>query len=129
MGLGPILGGLGYLLMLGIGRDVDYWTQVLPGVVLFALGLTTTVAPLTSAILGSISPEQSGIGSAINNAVARIAGLLAIALIGVIVGSTLDVAALHRGLLVTGGLLIAGGIVSLIGIRNPVVATAKAISD
>jgi EmrB/QacA subfamily drug resistance transporter len=119
MGLGPIIGGIGYLLMLGIGEDVDYWTQVLPGVMLFALGLTATVAPLTSAILGSISPEQSGIGSAINNAVSRIAGLVAIALIGVIVGSTLDVDALHRGLLVTGGLLIAGGIVSLIGIRNP----------
>jgi EmrB/QacA subfamily drug resistance transporter len=119
MGLGPIVGGIGYLLMLGIGEDVDYWTQVLPGVLLFALGLTATVAPLTAAILGSISPEQSGIGSAINNAVSRIAGLVAIALIGVIVGSTLDVDALHRGLLVTGGLLIAGGLVSLVGIRNP----------
>jgi EmrB/QacA subfamily drug resistance transporter len=124
MGLGPIVGGAGYLLMLGIGEDVDYWTQVFPGVMLFALGLTATVAPLTSAILGSISAEQSGIGSAINNAVSRIAGLVAIALIGVIVGSTLDVDALHRGLLVTGGLLIAGGLVSLVGIRNPVAAAA-----
>jgi hypothetical protein len=102
---------------------------VFPGVILFALGLTATVAPLTAAILGSISSERSGIGSAINNAVSRIAGLVAIALIGVITGSTLDVAGLHRGLLVTGGLLIAGGVVSLIGIRNPARDSATEVGE
>jgi len=120
MGFGPIVGGIGYLLLLGIDEDVNYWTQVFPGVVIFALGLTMTVAPLTAAILGSISPEQSGIGSAINNAISRIAGLIAIAFVGVIVGSQLTVGSFHRGLLVTAVLLILGGIVSLIGIRNPV---------
>jgi len=120
MGFGPILGGVGYLLMLGIGEDVNYWTQIFPGVVLFALGLTMTVAPLTAAILGSIAPEQSGIGSAINNAISRIAGLIAIAFVGVIVGAQLGVESFHRGLFVTAVLLIIGGIVSLIGIRNPV---------
>jgi MFS family permease len=99
---------------------VNYWTQVFPGVVLFALGLTMTVAPLTAAILGSIAPEQSGIGSAINNAISRIAGLIAIAFVGVIVGAQLGVESFHRGLFVTAVLLILGGIVSLIGIRNPV---------
>jgi len=126
MGLGPIVGGAGYLLMLSIGEDVDYLTQVLPGVVLFALGLTATVAPLTSAILGAIPSEQSGVGSAINNAVSRIAGLVAIALIGVIVGSSLTVDSFHRGLVVTAVLLIAGGVVSFIGIRNPVAERAQA---
>jgi len=126
MGLGPIIGGAGYLLMLSIGEDVDYLTEVLPGVVLFALGLTATVAPLTAAILGSIPSEQSGVGSAINNAVSRIAGLVAIALIGVIVGSSLTVDSFHRGLVVTAVLLIAGGIVSFIGIRNPVAEKAPA---
>ena len=121
MGLGPIVGGIGYLLlMFGIGDDVNYWTQVLPGVVVFALGLTMTVAPLTAAILGSIPTEESGIGSAINNAISRIAGLIAIAFVGVIVGSQLTVDSFHRGLLVTAVLLVLGGIVSLIGIRNPV---------
>jgi len=120
MGFGPIIGGIGYLLMLGIGEEVNYWTQVFPGVVLFALGLTMTVAPLTAAILGSIAPEQSGIGSAINNAISRIAGLIAIAFVGVIVGAQLGVESFHRGLFVTAVLLILGGIVSLIGIRNPV---------
>jgi len=120
MGLGPILAGVGYLLMLSIEEDVNYWTQVFPGVILFSLGLTATVAPLTAAILGSISPEQSGIGSAINNAISRIAGLIAIAFVGVIVGSQLTVETFHRGLLVTAVLLIVGGVVSLVGIRNPV---------
>jgi EmrB/QacA subfamily drug resistance transporter len=121
MGLGPIVGGIGYLLlMFGIGDDVNYWTQVLPGVVVFALGLTMTVAPLTAAILGSIPTEESGIGSAINNAISRIAGLIAIAFVGVIVGAQLTVDSFHRGLLVTAILLVLGGVVSLIGIRNPV---------
>jgi EmrB/QacA subfamily drug resistance transporter len=121
MGLGPIVGGIGYLLlMFGIGDDVNYWTQVLPGVVVFALGLTMTVAPLTAAILGSIPTEESGIGSAINNAISRIAGLIAIAFVGVIVGAQLTVDSFHRGLLVTAVLLVLGGVVSLIGIRNPV---------
>jgi len=126
MGFGPIVGGIGYLLLLGIDEDVNYWTQVFPGVVIFALGLTMTVAPLTAAILGSISPEQSGIGSAINNAISRIAGLIAIAFVGVIVGSQLTVGSFHRGLLVTAVLLILGGIVSLIGIRNPVLEKVPA---
>jgi EmrB/QacA subfamily drug resistance transporter len=120
MGLGPIIGGAGYLLMLGIGADADYVTEVLPGVLLFAIGLTATVAPLTSAILGAIPAARSGIGSAINNAVSRIAGLVAIALLGVILGGDLTVDSFHRGLVVTGVLLIAGGVVSIIGIKNPV---------
>lgn len=128
MGLGPILAGIGYLLMLSITEDVNYWTQVFPGVILFSLGLTATVAPLTSAILGSISPEQSGIGSAINNAISRIAGLVAIAFIGVIVGTQLTVESFHRGLFVTAVLLILGGVVSLIGIRNPVAEKVPAVS-
>jgi EmrB/QacA subfamily drug resistance transporter len=118
MTVGPILGGVGYLLMLGITADVNYWTQLLPGVLLFGLGLTITVAPLTAAILGAISERQAGIGSAINNAVARVAGLVAIAMLGIITGATLDVAGFHRGLIVTAALLILGGVISAIGIRN-----------
>jgi len=126
MGLGPIVGGIGYLLMLSVQDDINYWTQLLPGVLLFSIGLTATVAPLTAAILGSIPPGQSGIGSAINNAVSRIAGLLAIAFVGVIVGPTLDLASFHRGLLVTAVLLIVGGVVSFIGIRNVIKPPSEA---
>jgi Na+/melibiose symporter-like transporter len=118
MTVGPILGGLGFLVFLGLGDEADYLTQVLPGVVLFGLGLTITVAPLTAAILGSISAKQAGIGSAVNNAISRIAGLITIALVGVIVGAELDTAGFHRAVIVTAVLLFVGGIVSFLGIRR-----------
>jgi len=119
MTLGPVLGGIGYLMLLTMGREVHYWTQVLPGIMVFALGLSMTVAPLTAAILGSIAPAQAGIGSAVNNAVARVAGLVAIAMVGVILAGELAVETFWRAVLVTALLLIAGGIVSFVGIRNP----------
>ena len=119
MTLGPIIAGVGTLLMLSVTEDVNYWTQLLPGVLLFGLGLAITVAPLTSAILGAIDERQAGIGSAINNAVARVAGLIAVAALGIIIGYQLDVAGLHRGLIATAGLLFLGGLISWAGIRNP----------
>lgn len=118
MTVGPILGGVGYLTFLGIGDDANYWTQVLPGVLLFGIGLTITVAPLTSAILGSISAKQAGIGSAVNNAIARIAGLITIALLGLIVGPQLDTEGFQRAVIVTAALLFAGGVISFLGIRT-----------
>jgi uncharacterized PurR-regulated membrane protein YhhQ (DUF165 family) len=99
---------------------VDFWSNVLPGIVLVGLGLAITVAPLTAAVLGSIHPDQAGIGSAINNAVSRVAGLVAIAMTGTIVGSTLDVAGFQRGMVVVAALMFLGGIVSWLGIRTPV---------
>ncbi len=119
MAVGPMLAGTGFLLMLGIGQHINYWVDLLPGILLFGLGLSVTVAPLTTAILGAIDNQQSGIGSAVNNAVARIAGLVAVAAVGIIVGPTLTVAGFHNGLLFTAGLLFAGGIISAIGIENP----------
>jgi EmrB/QacA subfamily drug resistance transporter len=119
MTVGPIVGGIGYLLMLMVREPVDYWWQILPGLILFGVGLSFTVAPLTSAILGAPPTEQAGIASAVNNAVSRVAGLVAIACVGFIVGSELDVDGLHRALLVTAVLLIVGGAVSWLGIRNP----------
>lgn len=118
MTVGPIVGGIGYLLFLTMGKDVDYWTQVLPGVIVFSVGLSMTVAPLTAAILGSIPAAQAGIGSAVNNAVSRVAGLVATAMIGVIIAGTLDVDGFHRVIIVTAALLILGGLVSFVGIRN-----------
>jgi len=118
MTVGPIIGGPGYLLFLTVGKDVNYWTEVLPGVLVFSVGLSMTVAPLTAAILGSIPSTQAGIGSAVNNAVSRVAGLIATAMIGVIIAGSLDVDSFHRVILVTAGLLILGGVVSFVGIRN-----------
>jgi len=119
MAVGPIVGGVGFLLLLRMDGSANYLMTVFPGVVVFGLGLTITVAPLTAAVLGSISARQAGIGSAVNNAIARIAGLLAIAMLGVIVGSELDLAGFQRGVVVTAVLLILGGVISAVGIRNP----------
>ena len=119
MALGPALAGGGYLLMLASEIPVDYWTQLMPGILLFAVGLSATVAPLTAAILGSVSEEQAGIGSAVNNAVSRVAGLIGIALVGLVVGGKLGLDGFHRMVGVTAVLLILGGIVSAVGIQNP----------
>jgi len=118
MAVGPIVSGLGALYMLTVTVPTNYWTQLLPGIILFGLGLSITVAPLTSAILGSIKSAQAGIGSAINNAVSRIAGLLAIAVIGVFVGTSVTLSGFHTGMILCAVLLIAGGVISAIGIKN-----------
>ena len=128
MGFGPILAGLGFLLMLTTTDPVNYWTQLLPGVLLFGLGLSATVAPLTSTILGSISEKQSGIGSAVNNAVSRVAGLIAIAFLGLVIGPHVDLGGFHRTLILTAALLILGGVVSAIGIVNVKRSTPAATS-
>ena len=118
MGLGPIIAGFGVLLLLSTKLPTDYWTQFFPGIVLFGIGLSMTVAPLTSAILGSIHSSQAGIGSAVNNAVSRIAGLLAIAAIGIFIGDSVSLQGFHQGLIICASLLFVGGIISSISIQN-----------
>jgi EmrB/QacA subfamily drug resistance transporter len=94
MGFGPLVAGGGFLLMLHLGADVHYWREFFPPIMIFGLGLAMTVAPLTAAILGDVPSKQAGIASAVNNAVARVAGLLAVAAVGAIValqfGSALE---------------------------------------
>ncbi|MFC8683485.1 MFS transporter [Microbacterium ureisolvens] len=119
MTVGPIMMGVGALLLLTVDEAFSYWWQVLPSMIVMGAGLALTVAPLTSAILGAIGPERSGIASAVNNAVARVAGLIAIALLATIVGGALDLDGFHRAAIVTAVLMIAGGITSFLGIRNP----------
>jgi EmrB/QacA subfamily drug resistance transporter len=87
MGFGPIIAALGFLLLVRLDSDVSYWTQVFPSIVLFGVGLAVTVAPLTAAILGDVKPAQAGIASAVNNAVARVAGLVAVAAVGAVVAA------------------------------------------
>jgi len=120
MTAGPLLMAVGALLLLTVGRDFDYWWQVLPSMIVLGLGLALTVAPLTSAILGAIDERRSGIASAVNNAVSRVAGLLVVALLSTIVGGSLDLDGFHSAAIVTAALFAAGGVVSWIGIRrNP----------
>ncbi|MGY2745766.1 MFS transporter [Arthrobacter sp. UYCu723] len=118
MTVGPLLCASGFLLLLTIGLPLNYVGQVLPGLLVFGLGLAVTVAPLTSAILGAVDPEEAGIGSAVNNAVARIAGLVAIAFAGVITGPAVTTSGLHNTSAVTAALFVVGAVSSAVGIRN-----------
>jgi EmrB/QacA subfamily drug resistance transporter len=87
MGAGPLIAGAGMLMLLSFGVRVDYVTEVLPGILTFSLGLSITVAPLTAAILAGVDQDEAGIGSAVNNAVARVAGLIATVAIGALVAA------------------------------------------
>ena len=87
MTFGPLVAAAGFLLMLRMHARAAYLTEVLPGILVFGLGLSCTVAPLTAAILGGIDQRRAGIGSAINNAIARVAGLLAVAAVGALLAA------------------------------------------
>jgi len=84
MGVGPIVAGVGLLLLLRVGVRVDYLTQVLPALLTFSVGLSMTVAPLTAAVLAGVEEGQAGIASGVNNAVARVASVLAVAILGIV---------------------------------------------
>jgi hypothetical protein len=87
MGVGGLLAGAGLLLLSRLGAHPAYIPDVLPGVMVFGLGLAVTVAPLTAAVLGGVDPDHAGVGSGVNNAVARVAGLVAIAAVGAAVAA------------------------------------------
>ncbi len=87
MGLGPVIAGAGLLLLLRVGVHVDYLTEILPALLAFSVGLAMTVAPLTAAVLADVEERQAGIASGVNNAIARVAGLLGVAAIGAIVAT------------------------------------------
>jgi hypothetical protein len=87
MGIGPLVAAAGLLLMLRVDADADYLTQLLPALLVFALGLSATVAPLTATVLADADEENAGIASGINNAIARAAGLLGVAAIGAVIAA------------------------------------------
>ena len=88
MGAGPIVAGSGLLLLLRLGSDVDYFTDILPAMVVFSLGLSMTVAPLTSTVLADAEERNAGVASGVNNAIARVAGLIGIAGVGVLIAAS-----------------------------------------
>jgi EmrB/QacA subfamily drug resistance transporter len=87
MGCGPLVAAVGVALLTRLGADVDYLTDLLPALLIFALGLSMTVAPLTATVLADADESNAGIASGVNNAIARVAGLVAIAAVGAIVAS------------------------------------------
>jgi EmrB/QacA subfamily drug resistance transporter len=88
MGGGPLVAAAGLAWFVRMPAHVDYVRDVLPGVLVFSLGLSMTVAPLTAAVLADADESDAGIASGVNNAVARVAGLMAIAVVGAVVAAT-----------------------------------------
>jgi EmrB/QacA subfamily drug resistance transporter len=87
MGVGPLTSALGLGLMLRIDAHLNYFTDLLPALLIFSIGLSATVAPLTATVLADADESNAGIASGVNNAIARIAGLLAVAAIGAVVSA------------------------------------------
>jgi EmrB/QacA subfamily drug resistance transporter len=138
MTAGPIVGGVGLLLMLRITASADYVADVLPALLVFGLGLSATVAPLTATVLDSVEERHVGIASGVNNGISRVAGLLSIAVLGAVISAYFvahaggvaggpltsrapgaSTSAFHLGIGIAGLLMIVGGIVSGVGIENP----------
>jgi EmrB/QacA subfamily drug resistance transporter len=92
MGAGPLIAGGGLLLLLTVGVHVRYLTEVLPAILLFSLGLSITVAPLTAAVLAGVEENEAGIASGVNNAVARVAGLIGTVAVGALVAAQFSAA-------------------------------------
>jgi EmrB/QacA subfamily drug resistance transporter len=87
MGVGPLVAAAGLALMLPLDADVDYVTGLLPPLLVFSVGLSMTVAPLTATVLADADENNAGIASGVNNAIARVAALVAIAAIGAVVAA------------------------------------------
>lgn len=88
LAIGPVVVALGFLLALRIGAGANYWTDVLPAMVVIALGMAGAVAPLTTAVLMSVDARHVGSASGFNSAVARTGGLVVTALIGPVIAAT-----------------------------------------
>ena len=127
MSVGPVLVGAGLALLSRAPDGSSYVAAVLPAVLVIAAGLATTVAPLTSTALSSVSETRSGLASAVNNDVARLGSLIAVATLPALGGITgqsyLHPEALAQGfrqaVLIAGSWCAVGGVVAAIGIRNP----------
>jgi len=140
--VGPLVIAVGLLLMTRIDPGDSYVTSVLPAVIVFGLGLTLVVSPVTATVLAAADSRHSGIASGINNAVARVAGLLAVAVLPLIAGLTgdkfYDPVAMTDGfrvaMLACAGLAAAGGILAWLTISSDVLeaepdVTAEALTD
>jgi EmrB/QacA subfamily drug resistance transporter len=139
MTVGPLVCAGALVLMAMIGADASYWTDVLPAVIIFGLGLSLLVAPLTATALGSLDDAHAGIASGVNNAVARAAGLLAVAILplaaGLGAGNLTDAADLHpvyrTTMLICAGLMVGGAALAflLVPTRLPAHSPVQSFCD
>jgi len=124
MTIGPLIVAVGLFLLARIGPNSSYFSGILPGLVVFGLGLATTVAPLTAAVLGAVEERHVGVGSGVNNAVARVAGLLSVAVLPALAGletastGTAFTDGVGRALYISAGLAVVGSVISWVTIRN-----------
>jgi len=125
MTVGPIVAGVGLALLSRAGPGDHYVSTVLPGVVVFGTGMAITVAPLTSAVLASATDALAGVASGVNNAVARLAGLLAVAALPALAGISTEGSigsSLGDGygtaLSISAGLCVAGGVIAAATVRE-----------
>ena len=131
MTAGPLLMAAAVLLLSRVGTGASYVVDVLPGVLLFGLGLATTVAPLTTTVLAAAPDRHAGLASGVNNAVARTAGLLAVAVIPVAAGiggtdyqdPELFAPGFRTAAYVMAGLLVLGGVLAAVTVEDEVVAS------
>ncbi len=134
MTVGPLVAAAGLALLVRVVPGSSYWGGTFPGVLVFALGMSLTIAPLTSTVLAAVSDEHAGVASAVNNDVARSAGLVAVATLPAAAGIS-GAAALDPGTFASGfrmamwlaaSLVAAGGLLAWATIRNPTPAAAAA---
>jgi EmrB/QacA subfamily drug resistance transporter len=113
--VGPVIVAAGMLLSLRIGPDSNYWSGPFPMILVMALGMTIAVAPLTSAVLGSVEEQHVAMASGFNSAVARTGGLIATALLGSVLSSTGEqlFAGFHQALTVSAVIAALGSVVAL----------------
>jgi EmrB/QacA subfamily drug resistance transporter len=130
MGVGPFVCAAAMIWLRFLSPGFTYWSQLLPPLLVFSVGLSMIVAPLTTTVLADAGPGDAGIASGVNNAIARVASLLGIAVVGAaIAGSSnqLDMAGYRMAMAITAGLFVVGGATGLIGIRRvPVARVAEA---
>ena len=88
--IGPCIAAAGYAVFALLGHESHYWTHIFPGIVIVATGMMITVAPLTTTVLGAVAEQYAGLASGLNSAISRTAGLLAIALFGIVVVSVFN---------------------------------------
>jgi EmrB/QacA subfamily drug resistance transporter len=127
MTVGPLLCATGVAVLTRVSADSSYLRDVLPGVVVFGLGLSLTVAPLTATVLAAVPDEHAGLASGVNNAVARVAGLLAVAVLPLVAGlsgkgytsASLLLSSYRTAMWCCSALLAAGGLLALALVRNP----------